>query len=294
VDIIEIEHGRTRARIAPDAGGRLLQLEIHDGRRWLGLLHAPADAADAMREPLAWGSYAMVPWPNRIDGGRFTWRGRMHQLLPASDGHALHGVGAHRAWTLEALTATSCRLALAFDAPWPFGGRAVQEFDVRDEGIAQRIEIHATSEAFPAGVGWHPWFRRDIRPGQDVHVTVDASQYYEAVDMIPTGWLKPVLGDHDLRGGPALGGRRLDTCYRHPRKPLRICWGDVELQIEQSPKVTHAVVYTPEHAVCVEPQTCAIDAFNLEAQGIDGAGVSVVEPGRPLLASTTWRWRTGV
>jgi galactose mutarotase-like enzyme len=62
--------------------------------------------------------------------------------------------------------------------------------------------------------------------------------------------------------------------------------------MEHSPNVTHAVVYTPARAVCIEPQTCAIDAFNLEAQGIEGAGAIVVEPGRPLIASTTWRWRT--
>jgi aldose 1-epimerase len=236
----------------------------------------------------------MLPWPNRIDGARFTWRGRMYQLQPADDGHALHGIGVHRRWTVEALTATSCRLSLEFDAGWPFGGRAVQEFDLLEDGIAQRIEVHATGVTFPAGAGWHPWFRRDVRPGHDARVLVDADQYYEAVEMIPTGWLKPALRDHDLRDGGTLGSRRLDACYRHPRGPLRIRWGDVELRMEQSPNVTHAVVYTPEHAVCLEPQTCAIDAFNLEAQGIDGVGVSVVEQGRPLVASTTWRWRAGL
>jgi galactose mutarotase-like enzyme len=60
------------------------------------------------------------------------------------------------------------------------------------------------------------------------------------------------------------------------------------LWIESSQKVTHTVVYTPEHAVCVEPQTCATDAFNLPV----AAGVQIVEPGRPLVATTRWRWAT--
>jgi hypothetical protein len=57
--------------------------------------------------------------------------------------------------------------------------------------------------------------------------------------------------------------------------------------MEQSPNVTHAVVYT-RRTRCAEPQTCAIDAFNLAAQGIDGTGVAVVGAGSPLVAETAW------
>ena len=294
VSTIDLQHGRTRALVVPEAGGRLHQFEIHDGRGWLPLLRAPADPAAALAEPLAWSSFPMLPWPNRIDGARFTWRGRLHTLKPNLEGHAIHGIGCFRPWTVEAVSERSCRLSLDFGAAWPLGGRAVQDITLLDDGIIQRIEIHATHDAFPAGAGWHPWFRRHVRPGHSVRLLVDAAQVYETVDMIPTGWLKPAMGDLDLRGGAPAGNRRVDACYRQPRGPLRIAWGDVELTMEQSPNVTHAVVYTPRHAVCLEPQTCAIDAFNLEAQGIDGAGVDIVEPGRPLIAWTAWRWRTGV
>ena len=61
VKIIELQHGRTRASIAPAAGGRLLQLAIFDGRGWLPLLHAPQNPAQALRDPLAWSSYPMAP-----------------------------------------------------------------------------------------------------------------------------------------------------------------------------------------------------------------------------------------
>lgn len=292
-ELITLQRGRTRATIAPAAGGRLLQLEIEDAGGWLGLLRAPRDASRALREPLAWGCFPMAPWPNRIDGGRFVWRGRLYDVSGGRGGHALHGRACYLPWTVEAATASSCRLSVAFDSAWPFGGRAVQRIDVRDDGIDLRIELQATGAAFPAGAGWHPWFRRDVRPGHDVRVLVDANRVYEADGMIPTGWLLPAAGERDLRGYPALGRRRLDACYRHPRGRLRIDWGDVELTMTQSANVTHAVVYTPREALCVEPQTCATDAFNLEAQGIAGAGVAVVEPGRPLVARTSWRWRTG-
>lgn len=293
MNLIDIEHGRTRAVIAPDAGGRLLQLAIRDGKRWLELLHAPADPADALRDPLAWSSYPMAPWPGRIDGARFTWRGRLYELEPNLGPHAIHGVTFDRPWTVEAVSRASCRISIAFDGRWPFGGRAVQSFELRDDGIDQRIEIHATDAAFPAGAGWHARFRRDVRPGHDVQLLVDASDYYEKFEMVPTGWLKPALREHDLRHGEPVGDRRIDACYRAPAGQLVIAWGDVELAMEQSSNVGHAVVYTPPEDVCLEPQTCAPDAFNLAAQGIDGAGVIVVEPGRPLLAETRWRWRIG-
>jgi len=291
MNLIELAHGRTRAVIAPDAGGRLLRLAILDGVDWLQLLHAPQDPADALRDPLAWSSYPMAPWPGRIDGARFTWRGRLYELEANLGAHAIHGTTFDRPWTVEAVSRGSCRIAIALDERWPFGGRAVQLFDLRDDGIDQRIEIHATRAPFPAGAGWHARFRRDVRAGHDVRLLVDATHFYETVDMIPTGWLKPALREHDLRRGGPLGDRRVDACYRAPAAPLHIIWGDIELTMEQSPNAGHAVVYTPPEDVCLEPQTCAPDAFNLAAQGIDGVGVAVVEPGRPLVAETRWRWR---
>jgi galactose mutarotase-like enzyme len=212
--------------------------------------------------------------------------------VPVQQGHhALHGHACFQPWTVERADATSCRIAVELDGGWPFGGRAVQEFRVLDDGIVMRMEVHAGDAAFPAGCGWHPWFRRDVRPGHDARLLVDAERWYETGDMIPTGWLMPALDDYDLRTFPELGERRLDTCYRDVRGPLRIAWGDVELTMERSANLAHVVVYTPAEAVCLEPQTCAIDAFNLHEQGIAGAGMAVVAPGQPLVATTTWRWR---
>ena len=101
---------------------------------------------------------------------------------------------------------------------------------------------------------------------------VDADRVYETAEMIPTGWIAPATGELDLRGYPALAGRRLDVCYQHTRAALRVRWADIELTMRSSPNVTHAVVYTPARAVCVEPQTCAPDAFNLAAQGVERCG----------------------
>jgi aldose 1-epimerase len=291
VQIIKLAKRRTRAIVVPEAGGRLHQIEIFDGHEWLPLLVAPVDLRKLIEEPLAWGSYVMAPWPGRIDGGRFLWRGRQYGVPANSgDGHALHGRGVYLPWRVDVRTGSSITMSVDFDEAWPFGGSATQEIRVGNRSITQRIEIRAMGEAFPAGAGWHPWFRRDVCREHDAEICVDAGETYELAEMMPTGWLPPVAGDRDLRSYAAVGDRRLDDCYREPRA-LGIRWGDVEMTMESSANVTHAVVYTPRHAVCIEPQTCAPDAFNLAAQGIMGAGMAVVAPGRPLVAETVWRWR---
>lgn len=289
MEIIELACGRTRASVAPEAGGRIVQLSVFDGDRWLPLLHAPRDPALLLSQPLEWGSYVTAPWPGRMDVGRFTWEGRLYNVPVNAGPHSIHGRGVYREWVLEEIATDRCRLSIVFEG-WPFPARATQEVRVRDDRIEQRVELRSEGGSrFPAGIGWHPWFRRDIGGSRDARVLVDADRVYETQDMIPTGWLQAAQGDLDLRAYPALGDRRLDACYRHPRA-LAIRWGSLELRMESFPNVRHAVVYTPVHAVCVEPQTCASDAFNLARQGIDGVGVAIVSPSRPLTAETVWRW----
>jgi aldose 1-epimerase len=294
VEIIELSRGRTRAVVVPEAGGRLHQLSIHDGLRWLPLLRGPSSLSMYLDDPAIGGSYAMAPWPGRIDGGRFLWRGRMYAVPTNAGTHSLHGRAVYLTWRVESRTTSTCRLSLSFDSGWPWPGRAVHDIALHNDGMTQRLRVEATSgAAFPVGLGWHPWFRRAVGGRSGIRVRVDADRHYELTDMVPTGWLPRVNAEVDLRGYPALGTRRIDACYRRPRGPMRIRWGEIELTMRSSPNVTHAVVYTPKQAVCVEPQTCAPDAFNLAAQGVDGAGMAMVDRRQPLSASTTWRWTIG-
>jgi galactose mutarotase-like enzyme len=285
------ERGATRVTIAPHFGGRIAQIEIHDGASWLPLLCEPPDTAPERRSPMSWGSFPMVPWPNRVANSRFMFDGNEHRL-PANDGpHALHGLGFDRPWKCEQIDDHSYDLHLPLD-DLRESLSVRQRIEVLDDGLTQSIEMRSAAP-YPAGAGWHPWFRRDVRPGADVLVLVDADERYELTpDRIPTGRILPVDGGYDLRAYPPVGNRGLDDCYRNVRSPMRIAWGDIELTMTSSGTVTHAVVYTPDQAVCIEPQTCAIDAFNLNARGIE-AETFVVTRDRPLIARTEWRWKIG-
>ena len=293
MEVLHLASGDTRCTIVPEVGGRLHQLEVFDDHEWVPLLYAPVDPSATLAAPTMSGSFAMVPWPNRIARGQFEFEGERYRLRQNHDGHAIHGFGFDRPWHVESRTHVACRLILDFADAWPFGGRAVQEFQLFDDAIVQRIELHASDRRFLAGTGWHPWFRRDVRFDDEPRVCVPAAEAYEAEGEIPTGRLVAVSGDNDLRGYPRLDSRRLDVCYRVLDRTMRIRWGAIELLMEQSPNIAHAVVYTPPEAFCVEPQTCTIDAFNLAARGLEGSGVTTVAPDRPLIATSSWRWRIG-
>jgi aldose 1-epimerase len=287
-DTIQLANGRTRVMIAPDAGGRIAQISIRLADRWLPLL---LDSAAARRNPMGWGCFPMLPWPNRLAGASFRFRGRRYRL-PANDPpNALHGLAFARPWEVVERDGSSCTLRIEQSEVAPFSFRGTHRIEVEDAGVTLRLTLEALGRrAFPAGVGWHPWFRRRLGENADVAVEVPAARRYELAEQIPTGRLLPVEGAYDLRGCPELEDRRLDDCFRLGRGPMRMRWGDVELEMASSANVRHAVVYTPARAVCMEPQTCAIDAFNLEARGI-AAGVQVVGPGHPLTAWTRWSWR---
>jgi galactose mutarotase-like enzyme len=74
-----------------------------------------------------------------------------------------------------------------------------------------------------------------------------------------------------------------DDCFTDVRRSPVLRWpGFLELTIESA--CGDWVVYTaPEDALCVEPQTAPPNALNGEP--------AIVEPGVPLTASMTWRWR---
>jgi aldose 1-epimerase len=285
-----LQHGRTRVTVSPEYGGRIAQIEVEIGGRPVQLLVDAAEQPPAERDPLAWGCFPMAPWPNRIADGRFSFEGATYGVTPDYGPHAIHGLTVRRAWRVEELDGTRCMLSLDFDERWPWRGSITHEMTAHDGGLTTSLRVvAAAAQRFPAGVGWHPWFRRTVG-GHGVAVGLQAAERYELQDMIPTGRTLPVAGTHDLRAAPEVGERRLDDCYRGVRSPIVVRWGELALSMEPSDNVLHAMVYTPPHAVCVEPQTCTVDAFNLDARNVDGTGIVVVTPESPLVATARWRW----
>ncbi len=256
---VTLAAGGTEARFDLARGGRLASLAID------GLEVLVQEEADPMR----WGSYPMAPWAGRVAHGRFDFAGTSHLLPLGLPPHAIHGTAYTSAWERRADGAMVVRLG----PPWPFPARLIQEAELGADALSVRLTLEAEVDQ-PAMLGWHPWFRRrldDDNGGVGVRLDVEPGAMYELDDeAIPTGRL--------VRPGP----QPWDNCFVDLARPPRLAWpGGLGLTVESDCR--HWVLFTePEHAVCVEPQTDAPDAFNREAP--------VVAGGERLTATMTLRW----
>jgi len=263
----------------PVRGGRLASWTV-DGQE---LLVGAPDDVDAS---IHWGCFVMAPWPGRLAGGRFEWRGTTIRLRQTHGRHAIHGLTWNRPWTVESATADAATLSIELPRDeWPMGGRVRQRLEVTRTGLRLDAEIEAV-EPMPAALGWHPWFRRRGDP----RLRVDADRLQVTRGMVPTGAVEAVEGRTDLRAGPRLGVRRLDLAYVAARSPVVITWPDLELRIAFEPSPAPLVVYTPAASICVEPLTATPNALALAPAMRRSAGVRILAAGESLRAGMTLAW----
>jgi galactose mutarotase-like enzyme len=131
---------------------------------------------------------------------------------------------------------------------------------------------------------------RRVAGSADVRVSLPAKRRYLLENLLPTGEIVDVADDHPLDGS-LIGARLLDDCFTgFERGMATLEWERLRLTISFDCSNPHAQVYTRPDSICIEPQTCAPDAFNLAARGSISDGMAVVAPGRPLALSMRWTW----
>lgn len=248
---MELSSSAVRVSIDTKAGGRIASINLR-GHELL---------VTESKDPMGWGSYPMIPWAGRVRRGRFAFRGGEYQLHVNMAPHSIHGTCFTRPWDVN----EDGTLGIDLGSSWPFGGSAIQRFDLTKDRLICTIEVHNDIRSMPACVGWHPWFRRPVS------LSFAASKMYvRDVEYIPSGELiAPPSGPWD-------------DCFTGVLAPPKLNWpGGPTVSLTSS--CDHWVVYDqPAHAVCVEPQTGPPDAFNLAPE--------IVEPGKPLVASMTYTW----
>ncbi|CAM2005466.1 aldose epimerase family protein [Acanthopleuribacter pedis] len=222
----------------------------------------------ASEDPIAWGSYPMAPWAGRIRRGRFRAGDRTLQLPINFPPHAMHGTTYARPWQRDA---DGYRIDLGPD--WPFAGFVRQRFVLSETHLDLRLEVHSESEPFPAAVGWHPWFRRQLATGGALQLD------FQPTHLLARDW------DGITSAEPvAPGAGPWDDCFTGVVQPVRLHWpGALTLEMTASTDVW--VVYNqPTHALCVEPQSAPPNALNDWQQW--------VHPGEPLILTSRWSWRS--
>ncbi len=232
--------GAFKAVIDPEHGARLAEL-------WFGDLQVLVPRND---DPFGWGCYPMAPWAGRIRDARFQHQGTAYDLPRNRPPHALHGTVLDRPWRrLGAEPVYEIELGPG----WPFPGFARLGLEASTSGLTLWLEVHTDGPSFPASLGWHPWFRRDLGRGGAAALDFCAtSMYRRAADNLVDG----------VRVPPSDGS--WDDCFLDVQRPVALTWPGA-LRLEMDSDTEHWVVYNlPEHALCVEPWSGPPDALNLE------------------------------
>ena len=263
--------GTAELTLAPADGGRIAALAVG------GVDLIKTSGVDL----LTWGCYPMAPWAGRLRDGVLRWRRVVHQLpthlLPP---HGIHGTVLERAWTVAQLEDRSATLVTDLGPDWPFSGRVIHRVTLAPDTAHATLTVESDNAEFPAIVGWHPWFPRQLRSADGVslgglaEVVMPAAGMLErGPDYLPTGRIiRPIPPEPwddcfvDLAGAPGV---------RWP--------GAMEVALESDVPTWVAYTYPPD-AVCVEPQSGPPDGLNTDAHAI-------VAPGRPLVVGMTIRWR---
>ena len=245
----------------------------------------------------------LIPWPNRIRDGRYSYDGVDHQLaLTEVDlGNASHGLVRWAPWHLVERTDSSLTVGhRLFPQPgWDWHLESTTTYAVSADGLSVTVRVTNVGEdTAPFGYGAHPYIAIGEAAVGEVEVEIPGSTYVEVDEqLIPTG-TAPVDGTpFDFRERKAIGTQRLDTAYRDlkvvngrwtvsvaaPGRPVVDVWAQAESLPWAQVFSGKAEADQPgEHGIAVEPMSCPPDAFN--------SGESLVE----LAPGQTWSGTWGI
>ena len=287
---VAISHGDQRA-VVVTVGGGLREyaaggVEVLDG-------YAADAICDGGRGQL------LVPWPNRLRDGRYTWRGRDLQvaLSEPERANAIHGLARWMPWRVAERSLASCSLRLELPPRPGYPFQLLLDASYRLDPAGLTVTLGATNigrEPCPFGAGAHPY------------LTVGTEFVDDAVLRVPAE-LRLVVDERQIPvGSEAVAGTPFD--FRRPRRigdsVLDVAYGDLDRDADGVARVTVAApdgwsvelwvdashpylmaftgdTLTPERrrrSVAIEPMTCAPNAFQ------SGDGLRTLEPGETFSA----------
>ncbi|HRP29448.1 MAG TPA: aldose 1-epimerase [Burkholderiaceae bacterium] len=276
---IEIRSGALRLALRPDLGGAIAGLWHHG---------VPVLRSQEPERLMSWhdaASFALVPYSNRIDQGRFDWHGRSYRLAPNLEAgpHPLHGVGHLGAWRVEPSIGPSGpgEVALVLehrgDDSWPFDFEARQLFQLGPTSLRTELSVtNRSAQAAPFGLGWHPYFPKRARSRLHVECSgrweIDASKL--PTQLVPQPGVDADIAhldyDHGFEGW--IGAARIR---------------DERFALTLRSSLTRLVLYTPQAKdyFCVEPVSHVANAINQPAPS--ALGLVTLQPGQSQRAWMT-------
>ncbi|WNO73053.1 MULTISPECIES: aldose 1-epimerase family protein [unclassified Streptomyces] len=247
-------------------------------------------------EPISGGrGQILVPWPNRVGGGRYRFAGDDLQLpLTEPEKHnAIHGLLRWSPWRLlvhgeDVVTAGTT----VFPQPgYPFRLDVVAEYRLGPEGLETTVSATNTGHVpAPYGVGQHPYLTVGTDRVDDALLTVPARYRLRTDDNgLPVGREDVDGTEYDFRTARPIGGAQLDTAFAglerdaSGRAVVRLAHptGRHGVDLWLGDGTRYVQIYTGDtldephrrRGIAVEAMSCPADAFR------SGTDLTVLEPG---------------
>lgn len=245
----------------------------------------------------------LIPWPNRVAGGSYSFEGSQHQLALSEPerGGAIHGLLRWRPWSASEHTAERVvmRARLHPSPGYPFALELSIAYELGEDGLSVATSARNIGPTrCPYGAGQHPYLSPGA-PGAlqrcELSLPARTRLLLDEDSQTPVG-REPVAGTRfDYRVARAIGADRLDDAFTDlqrgangralatlscPDGRIVELWADERygfLQVFTGDPLTGA---RHRSALAVEPMTCAPNAFQ------SGDGLLVLEPGESL--TSTW------
>ncbi|MFP5369623.1 MAG: aldose epimerase, partial [Actinomycetes bacterium] len=145
--------------------------------------------------PEGWRGAVLVPWPNRVRDGRWTWQGRDLQLDVSSPDqpHALHGLVAWQPWAVLEAAADTASVATVLEPHpgYPFRLAVAVDYVLTADRLTTTVRVRNPGpRAAPVAVGMHPYLHvgaeEDCGVGS-ASLDVGARTALETEGGLPTG-----------------------------------------------------------------------------------------------------------
>ncbi len=231
-------------------------------------------------EKMEWAKSAwLIPFPNRLNFGKYVFENKNFQFPINLEPHAIHGFTLFEEFELVDSSVNeefgSLKFRYEYDGKfdyYPFSFSFEVDFQLSENQLI--INSHLKNESqtsIPAGFGWHPYFALGGQV-ENWQLQVPDCKKVEVNDvMIPTGKLVPFS---EFLSKKEIGKTELDTCFKvHTEKPLSITLESPNLRLDYTQQADnqsfpYVQIFIPPNRDCVaiEPMTCGVDAFNQQSE----------------------------
>jgi aldose 1-epimerase len=242
----------------------------------------------------------LLPWPNRLRDGQYTF-GEQKLQLPIEEverHNAMHGLTRWLNWHAidQSTDHVTLELVLHPRPGYPFTLQLQIDYALGDAGLTVRTTARNVGQtALPFGAGQHPYFSVGTPSVDAATLQIGASGRLELDPerRLPTGRILPVANtDLDFRSPRPIGPLVLDDCFC---QLARDADGRARVRLSSSETGTSLTVWMGEHygyaqvfsgdtlvperrlnGLAIEPMTCPPDAFR------SGTDLIVLAPGESV------------